>query len=155
MEQPLCHDCSHRVQDEVEAAIREAQQECFAYAAAIKRLAEEDLQPLSDQVIPLGHPTVLCSISAKSNRLHACLTSCNQKMLTRGVIGLQLLRTAMAALALVRACYPFHVLLYTVWLSKYFTIPMRQPVREMPLWFASDMFLYLSQVLILVYQAVE
>ena len=58
MEQPLCHDCSHRVQDEVEAAIREAQQECFAYAAAIKRLAEEDLQPLSDQVIPLGHPTV-------------------------------------------------------------------------------------------------
>lgn len=49
MEQPLCHDCSHRVQDEVEAAIREAQQECFAYAAAIKRLAEEDLQPLSDQ----------------------------------------------------------------------------------------------------------
>ncbi|KAA6424421.1 MAG: beclin 1, partial [Trebouxia sp. A1-2] len=37
------------VQDEVEVSIKEAQQECAAYEAAIKRLAEEDLQPLTDQ----------------------------------------------------------------------------------------------------------
>lgn len=49
VDQPMCHDCAHRVQDEVEVSIKEAQQECAAYEAAIKRLAEEDLQPLTDQ----------------------------------------------------------------------------------------------------------
>lgn len=53
----MCHDCAHRVQDEVEVSIKEAQQECAAYEAAIKRLAEEDLQPLTHQVT--AH--VLCS----------------------------------------------------------------------------------------------
>ncbi len=51
----MCHDCAHRVQDEVEVSIKEAQQECAAYEAAIKRLAEEDLQPLTDQVTAHGH----------------------------------------------------------------------------------------------------
>lgn len=50
VDQPLCHDCAHRVQDEVEVSIKEVQQECAAYEAAIKRLAEEDLQPLTHQV---------------------------------------------------------------------------------------------------------
>lgn len=50
----MCHDCAHRVQDEVEVSIKEAQQECAAYEAAIKRLAEEDLQPLTDQVTAHG-----------------------------------------------------------------------------------------------------
>ncbi len=50
----MCHDCAHRVQDEVEVSIKEAQQECAAYEAAIKRLAEEDLQPLTDQVTAQG-----------------------------------------------------------------------------------------------------
>ncbi len=50
----MCHDCAHRVQDEVEVSIKEAQQECAAYEAAIKRLAEEDLQPLTEQVTAQG-----------------------------------------------------------------------------------------------------
>lgn len=48
-DQPLCHECAHRVQDEVEAAIKEAQQDCSAYETALKTLAQEDLQPLTSQ----------------------------------------------------------------------------------------------------------
>ena len=57
VDQPMCHDCAHRVQDEVEVSIKEAQRECAAYEVAIKRLAEEDLQPLTHQVTAHG----LCS----------------------------------------------------------------------------------------------
>ena len=50
VDQPLCYDCIHRVQDEVEVSIREAQQECAAYEAALARLREDDTQPYTDEV---------------------------------------------------------------------------------------------------------
>ena len=50
VDQPLCYDCIHRVQDEVEVSIREAQHECAAYEAALARLREDDTQPYTDEV---------------------------------------------------------------------------------------------------------
>lgn len=50
VDQPLCYDCIHRVQDEVEVSIREAQQECAAYEAALARLRADDTQPYTDEV---------------------------------------------------------------------------------------------------------
>ena len=47
----MCHDCALRVEDEVEASIKEAKQECAGYEAAIARLAQENLEPLTDQVL--------------------------------------------------------------------------------------------------------
>ena len=55
VDQPMCHECALRVEDEIEASIKEAKQECAAYEAAIAHLAEEDLQPLTDEV-----PTCCC-----------------------------------------------------------------------------------------------
>ena len=46
----MCNECALRVEDEVEASIKEVKQECAAYEAAIARLAEENLEPLTDEV---------------------------------------------------------------------------------------------------------
>lgn len=46
----MCHECALRVEDEIEASIKDAKQECAAYEAAIARLAEENLQPMTDEV---------------------------------------------------------------------------------------------------------
>ena len=42
----------------MEAAIKEAQQDCSAYETALKALAQEDLQPLPAQVGALPGPLV-------------------------------------------------------------------------------------------------
>lgn len=63
VDQPLCYDCIHRVQDEVEVSIREAQQECAAYEAALARLREDDTQPYTDEVCsacPPASPPNVC-----------------------------------------------------------------------------------------------
>ena len=46
----MCIECALRSEDEIEASIKEAKQECAAYEAAIARLAEEDLKPMTAEV---------------------------------------------------------------------------------------------------------
>lgn len=66
VDQPLCYDCIHRVQDEVEVSIREAQQECAAYEAALARLRGDDTQPYTDEV------GSACPIDPASAVMFAC-----------------------------------------------------------------------------------
>ena len=50
VDQPLCYECLHRVQDEVELSIRQAEQDCKAYEAALARLRQDDTKPYTDEV---------------------------------------------------------------------------------------------------------
>lgn len=50
VDQPLCYECLHRVQDEVELSIRQAEQDCKAYQAALARLTQDDAKPYTDEV---------------------------------------------------------------------------------------------------------
>lgn len=63
VDQPLCYECARRVDDELKANIEEAKRECEAYEAAIARLAEEDLQPLTDEVLVSYGNGILCILS--------------------------------------------------------------------------------------------
>ncbi|KAL3139672.1 hypothetical protein ABBQ38_003986 [Trebouxia sp. C0009 RCD-2024] len=49
VDQPLCYECLHRVQDEVELSIRQAEQDCKAYQAALARLTQDDAKPYTDE----------------------------------------------------------------------------------------------------------
>lgn len=77
VDQPMCYECALRVNDEVEASLEEAKQECEAYQAAISRLAEEDLQPLTDEVylFSMGCTIHICRIAEQA--LHKWSPSCN------------------------------------------------------------------------------
>lgn len=76
VDQPLCYDCIHRVQDEVEVSIREAQQECAAYEAALARLREDDTQPYTDEVCsacPPASPAMFaCMVAWQLHVLPMC-----------------------------------------------------------------------------------
>ena len=75
VDQPLCYDCIHRVQDEVEVSIREAQQECVAYEAALARLRGDDTQPYTDEVGSAcpNHPVSVVMLACTFLFLHLCL----------------------------------------------------------------------------------
>lgn len=69
VDQPLCYDCLHRVQDEVELSIRQAQQDCKAYEAALTRLNQDGAQPYTDEVC------CACTDQAAFTVLCACMAS--------------------------------------------------------------------------------
>ncbi len=50
--QPLCIECSRDLVRQVDASIKEAEEDVAAYQAALDSLRQEDLQPMSPEVIP-------------------------------------------------------------------------------------------------------
>ena len=50
VDQPLCVDCAARVREEMEAQTAEIEAECEAYERALRRLEQENAQPLPEEV---------------------------------------------------------------------------------------------------------
>ena len=64
VDQPLCVECAARVREEMEAQTAEIEAECEAYERALRRLEQENAQPLPEEVwAPLSPPCFA---------LHAC-----------------------------------------------------------------------------------
>ena len=67
VDQPLCVDCAARVREEMEAQTAEIEAECEAYECALRRLEQENAQPLPEEVWPpLSHPPALPCMHAVS-----------------------------------------------------------------------------------------
>ena len=50
VDQPLCVECAARVREEIEAQTAEIEAECEAYEQALRRLEQENAQPLPEEV---------------------------------------------------------------------------------------------------------
>ena len=73
VDQPLCVECAACVREEMEAQTAEIEAECEAYERALRRLEQENAQPLPEEV--WTPPSVSCSA------LHICLerVSCSAR----------------------------------------------------------------------------
>ena len=50
VDQPLCVECATRMREEMEAQTVEIEAECEAYEQALRRLQQENAQPLPEEV---------------------------------------------------------------------------------------------------------
>ena len=60
VDQPLCIECSRDVVKQVDESIREAEDDIAAYQAALDSLQQENLQPMSSEVLmPQAQPAAM------------------------------------------------------------------------------------------------
>lgn len=65
VDQPLCIECSRDVVKQVDESIREAEDDIAAYQAALDSLQQENLQPMSSEVIKNLSPASSCNNHSK------------------------------------------------------------------------------------------